>query len=304
MKSKIHRLAALCSVSLLATWPAIAQTQASAHSEAHGEGPQATASADSTPPPGMLGVEVQRISDELRYQLPLIKPGAGLIVRGLLSEGPAAQAKIEKLDILLLWNDQLLVHPAQLQVLAQSANPGDTVDLGYLHHGVMTHSQVVLAASASNGRHHRPAGDARTAPLAGLSALLGSDVLRQAADALAGSGIDANAVAGLLKGGELGKFDPSKLDPAALLGGKIAVVAPDGTRREITLSDIMQANGNIGELIKGLDLGNSDPASLLGSKIFLMSPNGTQTEINPAMLLKSAGAIGGLLKGLGQPPAH
>ena len=142
------------------------------------------------------------------------------------------------------------------------------------------------------------------APLAELGALLGSDAVRQAADALAHSGIDANAVANMLKGADLGKLDPAKLDPAALLGGKIALVAPDGSRHEINLGDLMRSNGNIGELLKGLDLGKSDPAALLGSKIFLIGPDGRQTEIDLAPMLKSAGAIGGLLKGFGPPPGH
>ena len=302
MKSNFRRLAALCSASMLAAWPAMAQQPAVA-GDGHGDSPHAAATAEDTPP-AMLGVEVERIGEELRHQLPLIKPGAGLIVRRLMPASPAAQAQVDKLDILLLWNDQLLVHPAQLQVLAQSAKPGDTVNLGFLHHGVMTHAQVTLAAATNNGHHHHSAGDAAGAPLAGLGALLGSDVVRQAADALAGSGIDANAVAGLLKGVDLGKLDPAKLDPSALLSGKIAIVAADGTRRELNLSDLMQANGNIGELLKGLDLGKSDPAALLAAKIFLIGPDGRQTEINPAELLKSAGAVGGLLKGLGQPPGR
>ncbi len=304
MKSATRRLTALLSLSMLATWSAMAQQQPAMPTGPQSGSPQSAAGAESKSP-GMLGVEVERISEELRYQLPLIKPGAGLIVRGLVLGGPAALAQISKLDILLQWNDQLLVHPAQLQVLAQSATAGDQVDLAYLHHGVLTHAQVTLAASsaahAKPGSHRQPAGGA---PLAELGALLGSDAVRQAADALAHSGIDANAVANMLNGAGLGKLDPAKLDPAALLGGKIAIVAPDGSRHEINLGDLMKSNGNMGELLKGLDLGKSDPAAMLASKIFLIGPDGRQTEIDLAEILKSAGAIGGLLKGFGQPPGH
>ena len=307
MKSATRRLTALLSLSMLAAWSAMAQQQTTMPAGPHIDSPQAPASAEGKSP-GMLGVEVERISDELRYQLPLIKPGAGLIVRGLVPGGPAALAQIAKLDILLQWNDQLLVHPAQLQVLAQSATAGDQLDLAYLHHGVLTHAQVTLAASsaapAKPGSHRHPVGGAGGAPLAELGALLGSDAVRQAADALAHSGIDANAVANMLNGAGLGKLDPAKLDPAALLGGKIAIVTPDGSRHEINLGDLMRSNGNMGELLKGLDLGKSDPAALLGSKIFLIGPDGRQTEIDLAEMLKSAGAIGGLLKGFGQPPGH
>ena len=307
MKSATRRLTALLSFTMLAAGSAMAQQPPAMPAGPQSGSPQSAASAEGKPP-GMLGVEVERISEELRYQLPLIKPGAGLIVRGLVPGGPAALAQVGKLDILLQWNDHLLVHPAQLQVLAQSATAGDQVDLADLHHGVFTHAHVTLAASAAapakpGGRHLSAAG-AGGAPLAELGALLGSDAVRQAADALAHSGIDANAVANMLKGADLGKLDPAKLDPAALLGGKIALVAPDGSRHEINLGDLMRSNGNIGELLKGLDLGKSDPAALLGSKIFLIGPDGRQTEIDLAPMLKSAGAIGGLLKGFGPPPGH
>jgi len=304
MKSTTRLLSALLSAACLAAWPATAQQQSAAPDNPHGQSPQTGAAADK---PAMLGVVVERISDELRYQLPLIKPGAGLIVRKLVPDGPAAQAHVEKLDILLLWNDQLLVHPAQLQVLAQASKPGDKVDLAYLHHGVLTKSQITLAAQpeapAKRAGHHQT-GDAGSNPAAQLGALLGSDVVRQAADALAQSGIDANAVAGMLKGLDLGKAEPGHPEPAMRLGGKIAIVAPDGTRREINLGDVMKGDGNFGELLKVLDFGNSDPAALLGSKIILIGPDGRQKEINIADLLKSGGAIDELLKGLAQPPAR
>ena len=305
MQTTLRPLTFMLSASLLAAWPAMAQ-----HPSAMPEGPHEPNSqtAAGTDKPAMLGVMAERISDELRYQLPVIKPGAGLIIRRLVPGGPAAQAHMEPLDILLQWNDQLLVHPAQLQVLVQCAKPGDKVDVAYLHHGVLTKTQITLAeqtqAPAKRGRFLHPGGDAATTPAARLGELLASDAVRQAADALAKSGIDANAVASLLKGADLGKLDPARLDPAALLGAKIALVAPDGSRHEINLGDVMKANGNFGELLKSLDLGKSDPAALLGSKILLIGPDGRQKEINLTDLLKSGGALDDLLKGLGQPPAR
>jgi hypothetical protein len=241
----------------------------------------------------MLGVAVERISEEIRYQLPLIPPGAGLMVRQLLPNGPAAQARMAPMDILLMWNDQWLVHPAQLQVLAECSKPGDKVTLQYLHHGTLTQTQITLAAQAATPARraaHRPPSASGTAPADPLGALLGSDVIKQATDALAKSGIDPLAVAGMLKGADLGK-----LAPAGLLGSKLVLIAPDGTRREIRLSDVMQANGNFGELLKSLDLGKTDPLTLLGSKIILSAPDGSETEIHLADLLKPGGALDGLL---------
>ena len=92
-------------------------------------------------------------------------------------------------------------------------------------------------------------------------------------------------------------------DPAALLGCKAMLIGPEGSRKEIDLNAVLKSNGNLGELIKGLDLGKIDPASLLASKILLVGPDGSQKEINLADLMKSGGALNELLKGLGQPAA-
>jgi hypothetical protein len=313
MKQDSKRLTLLWSASLLAASPAMAQQpppipadkpSVASHGDAtatgwHSSGAHsATANALTKQP--QLGVVVERISEELRYQLPAIKPGAGLIVRELIPDGPAARAHVEKMDILLMWNDQILVHPAQLQVLVQSSHPGAQVDLEFLHHGTLTKVQVVLAervepAASEAGPHHRPGGAGLT-PEAMLGGALGNNLIQQASAALAGSGIDPNAVAGLLRGVDLGK-----LDPAALLGGKAMLIGPDGSRKEINFNDILKSNGNLGELIKSLDLGKIDPASLPGSKIVFVGPDGTQKEINLADLMQSGAALNELLKGPGRP---
>jgi hypothetical protein len=296
------------SASLLAASPAMAQQPPPipAHTPSAATGWHSTdlhgSAASSLTKPPQLGVVVERISDELRYQLPAIKPGAGLIVRELIPDGPAARAHVEKMDILLMWNDQMLVHPAQLQVLVQSSHPGAQVDLEFLHHGTLTKVQLVLAERAEpapkDADHHHQRGTSSATPEAMLGELLGNNLIQQATAALAESGIDPNAVAGLLKGVDLGK-----LDPAALLGCKAMLIGPEGSRKEIDLNAVLKSNGNLGELIKGLDLGKIDPASLLASKILLVGPDGSQKEINLADLMKSGGALNELLKGLGQPAA-
>ena len=295
MKPDSRRLSTLVFAISLTAWPAMAQQQATLPEG----GPHHAHQTADLGKPAMLGVVVERISDDLRYQLPAVKPGAGLIIRQLLPNGPAAQAHLETMDILLMWNDQSLVHPAQLQVLAHSSHPGDKVTLEYLHRGVLTKTEITLAEQAeapAHGHTHHLPGAATDAPAAQLGALLGNDIVRQAADALAKSGIDANAVAGMLKGVEL-----PKLDPATLRGSKLVIFAADGTRREINLGEVMKPNGNFGELLKTLDLGKGDPAAWLGSKIVLIAPDGTQKEINLAELLKTGGAIDEMLKGLGRP---
>ena len=289
MKTSITTFVGLGAVVFFTTLTAMAQ----AVPAGQGVGPQHGQQNAGVGKPAMLGVRVERISEDLRYQLPAIKPGAGLIIREVVPNSPAAQARLEPMDILLMWDDQWLVHPAQLQVLAQSAQPGDKVNLEYLHRGGLTKTEITLAeetgGGANDGAPHRRI-DAGS-----LGALLGNDVIKQAADALAKSGIDPNGVAGMLKGMDSGKFDP-----ASLLGGRIVLVAPDGTRREINIGDLLKSDGNPGELLKGMDPGGKDPAALLGSKILLIGPDGREKEIKLDEILKSAAAIEELLKGMGQ----
>ncbi|MCX6876983.1 MAG: PDZ domain-containing protein [Verrucomicrobia bacterium] len=316
MKPNAKLLTTLLSAAWLAAWPTLAQnppappadgplasvhididaTPARMHGKAAPEGRTATAGKAT-----MLGVVVERISEDLRYQLPLIKPGAGLIVRELVKDGPAAQANLAMMDILLRWNDQLLVHPAQLQVLVQSSKPGDKVDLEYLHQGTLTKAQITLAemtAPPATGSKHFKLGGFDITPDLTLGALQGTDILKAALNAVGKSDLDPEVIGGVLKSLDLGKLDPSPL-----VDSKVVFIMPDGTRKEISLGEVLKANGNLGDLLKNLDLGKLDPAALLTGKVMLVGPDGHSREINLSDVLKSSAALGDLLKGLGPPVA-
>lgn len=92
-----------------------------------------------------IGVAVERISDELRDQLPQLKPAAGLIIRHVMDKSDAANAGLQKGDILLTWNGDSLVHPEQLRVLVQSAKPSQEINVTYLRKGTEQQAKLTLS---------------------------------------------------------------------------------------------------------------------------------------------------------------
>jgi hypothetical protein len=326
MKHTAKQITTLLTVSMLTAWTVSAQdSPAPSAGMPSGHIHCGTSNIAKT---AVLGVVAERIHEDLRYQLPVIKPGVGLIIRQLMHDGPAAQAKMAVRDILLKWNDQWLVHPAQLQVLVESSKPGDQVDMEYLHMGILTKTRITLAEKtgpAGHGRRHHAMDWQNHAPdAAGLAALLGSSkVLKEAARAVAKSGIHSNAMTDILKGidsntiadilkgvdsnaiaGILKNMDPPKVAPAPAGGGKIVIIAPDGTRKEINIAEAMKPDDNIRDVLKALDFGKSDPLTWLNSKILWIRPDGTQHEIKLGDILKSRDPLNELLKGLAAPESR
>jgi PDZ domain-containing secreted protein len=90
------------------------------------------------------------LSEELAAQLP-VDAGSGLLVRTVLPDSPAAQAGIQKNDVLIKLDDQTLSAPKQLQKLVASRKPGDTVKIIYLRRGQRAEVDAKLA------EHEQPA---------------------------------------------------------------------------------------------------------------------------------------------------
>ena len=308
MKPATNRLSIFLCAAAAAVWPAASQAQsppAAPHATFHAEATPAPA----TPPPHeaapapvapaaseahpYLGVVTERISDDLRHQFPHIQPGAGLIVRELMLHSPAAEAKLERLDILLRWNDQLLVHPGQLQVLVASAKPGDQVTLEVLHQGTFAKAQVTLAADPG----HHLQGQRQPQNPAPPAGLLSPELIQQAAAALAQSGIDPAAIAGAMQGLDLKQLNLEDLAPEALRATKILVITPDGAQQEISLAEALKDGVSIDQIMKKLDLGKIDPIVLLGSKIVVVKPDGSRQELSVAEFLKNKD-VNQLLQGL------
>jgi len=81
-----------------------------------------------------LGVGTEEAPEALASQLKL-KNGEGLVVTYVGSDSPAAKAGIQKNDVLLELDGQMLVLPAQLRKLVQSRAEGDEVTLTILRSG-------------------------------------------------------------------------------------------------------------------------------------------------------------------------
>lgn len=91
-----------------------------------------------------LGVTAEETDDVVRSQLP-IESGAGLTIHGVTPASPAAKSGLQKHDILIRLNDQLLMDPRQLSKLVQAKKPGDRVKLTYLRKGKEAKTEVILA---------------------------------------------------------------------------------------------------------------------------------------------------------------
>jgi membrane-associated protease RseP (regulator of RpoE activity) len=91
-----------------------------------------------------LGVAPEELSEELVAQLP-IDIGAGLLVRSVIPDSPAAAAGIQKNDVLVKLDDQVLTAPKQLQKLVASRKPGDLVRIVYFRRGQRAEVEAKLA---------------------------------------------------------------------------------------------------------------------------------------------------------------
>lgn len=81
-----------------------------------------------------LGVVVAPVSPALAKQLSL-PDGVGLIVSQVAEKSPAADAGVNKHDVLHLLDDQILINPPQLAVLVRLRQPGDEVKLTVIQAG-------------------------------------------------------------------------------------------------------------------------------------------------------------------------
>jgi hypothetical protein len=115
---------------------------------------QATANADVTIEPSpqeetarkdvpWLGVSTTEASEALASQLDL-QPGAGLVVTYVAPESPAAKGGLRKNDVLTQFDDQALVHPAQLRKLVRVRHEGTIVKLAFYRAGKQQTVSVTL----------------------------------------------------------------------------------------------------------------------------------------------------------------
>jgi hypothetical protein len=77
-----------------------------------------------------LGVSTAEASEALASQLDL-EPGVGLLITYVAPDSPAAKSGLRKNDVLAQFDDQSLVHPAQLRKLVRVRKEGVVVKLGF-----------------------------------------------------------------------------------------------------------------------------------------------------------------------------
>ena len=89
-----------------------------------------------------LGVEASVLAPGVAEELSL-PAGVGLLVQHLPPGGPA-ETVLELDDVLHKLDDQLLIHPSQIQVLVRSRSPGDEMVLAFFRGGEAMSATVRL----------------------------------------------------------------------------------------------------------------------------------------------------------------
>ncbi|MES2706727.1 MAG: PDZ domain-containing protein [Verrucomicrobiota bacterium] len=97
-------------------------------------------------PVTFMGVSVSPAPEELSNHLPLVK-GTGLVVQNVSKDSPAEKAGILRNDILVRFDDQILIHPSQFSVLVSGRKEGDSVKLSVLRKGTAQEIPVTLGKS-------------------------------------------------------------------------------------------------------------------------------------------------------------
>jgi len=90
-----------------------------------------------------IGIAMEQVQDVVRSQLSLA-PGEGVVVSHVMPDSPAAEAGLQANDILLRFEDQILVEMSQLKKLIAMKKPGENVKLTYLRKGERKDATVKL----------------------------------------------------------------------------------------------------------------------------------------------------------------
>lgn len=91
-----------------------------------------------------LGIGMDPVQEVVRAQLPLA-PGEGVVVSHVMADSPAQKAGLAENDILVRFDEQIIVEPAQVRKLIAMQKTGNTVKLIYLRKGERKEASVTLA---------------------------------------------------------------------------------------------------------------------------------------------------------------
>jgi len=90
-----------------------------------------------------LGIEGQPLSPELAESFGL-KSAQGMIIAGVLRDGPADQAGLQPGDIITHINDTAVIHARDAMKLITQVKPGGTIHLQLLRNGQATNLSVIV----------------------------------------------------------------------------------------------------------------------------------------------------------------
>jgi hypothetical protein len=90
-----------------------------------------------------IGIAMEQVQDVVRAQLSLA-PGEGIVVSHVMPDSPAAKAGLQANDIILRFEDQIIVEMSQLKKLIAMKKPGESVKLTYLRKGERKDATVTL----------------------------------------------------------------------------------------------------------------------------------------------------------------
>ena len=110
-----------------------------------------------------IGIAMEPVQEVVRAQLSLA-PGEGIVVSHVAPESPAAKAGLQTNDILLRFEDQILVEPSQLRKLIAMKKPGDSVKLAYVRKGERKEAAVTLVEHELDAGEKNPARWFQNAP--------------------------------------------------------------------------------------------------------------------------------------------
>ncbi len=102
-----------------------------------------------------IGIAMEPVQDVVREQLSLA-PGEGVVINHVAPESPAAKAGLQPNDILLRFEDQIIVEPSQLRKLIAMKKPGDTVKLTVLRKGERKDASATLIEHEIEPGEHGP----------------------------------------------------------------------------------------------------------------------------------------------------
>jgi len=197
-----------------------------------------------------LGVSVEEVTEAMGSQLGL-KPGQGLLISYVSKRSPAETVGLQKNDVLVELDGQLLVDPTQLRKLVQMHPEGDHVRIGFYRAGKKETVEATLVKRTWNESSHEMGAwqnDLQQLKLQ-LHGLTDQDRLRDQMDVLAQS----------LKG--LG-FDKEKMDAEIKRTMEETRKAiQDAMRHSVDGHDHHKVLGMVGKELdelagRGVDLGN------------------------------------------------